>query len=134
MNFEIFPNITAVLGEDVVLICVYRGASKIFSAMWTRQITSKVKSKGLAGVKNMIPYGRNGFSEPGSMTNLTVRMKVLSVDVEGEYICEFEAEEEYYSNKVFLSVVGKLTPCCILTAPEHAWILIFDAVRTSGVI
>lgn len=102
--------------------------------MWARRITSKVKSKGLAGFKNEIPYGRNGFSEPGSVTNLTVRVKVLSVDAEGEYICEFESEEEYYSSSVFLSVVGKLTPCSILTAPEHAWILIFDTALTSGVI
>lgn len=72
-----------------------------------RRINSKVKSKGLAGFKNMIPYGRKGFSEPVSLTNLTVTVTVLSLDAEGEYTCEFESEEESYSNSIFLSVVGK---------------------------
>lgn len=66
-----------------------------------------MKSKGLAGFKNKAPYGRNGFSEPGSMTNLTVRVQVQSLDAEGEYTCEFESEEEYYSNSIFLSIAGK---------------------------
>lgn len=66
------------------------------------------------------------------MTNLTVRMEVLSVDAEGEYICEFESEEEYYTNSVFLSIVGK--SCCMLMAPEYAWIFIFETLLTSGVI
>lgn len=108
---------TAVLGEDVHLICVYRGDSEIYGAEWTRQINSKRKSKGLAGFKNGIPYSRNGFSEPASISNLTVRMEVLSADVEGEYICEFELDEEYLSNSVFLSVVGESASCCVLTAP-----------------
>lgn len=108
---------TAFLGEDVHLICAYRGDSEIFGAEWTRRINSKRKSKGLAGFENGIPYGRNGFSEPGSLTNLTVRMEVLSVDAEGEYICEFESEEEYYSNSVFLSVIGESASCCVLMAP-----------------
>lgn len=132
--FEISHNVTAVLGEDVDLICEYRGESKIVGGDWTRRINSKRKSKGLAGFQNGIPYGRNGFSEPGSMTNLTVRMEVLSVDAEGEYICEFESEEEYYSNSVFLSIVGKSTSCCMLMAPECAWIFIFETLLTSGVI
>lgn len=113
--FEITHNVTAVLGEDVHLVCAYRGDSEISGAEWTRRINSKRKSKGLAGFENGIPYGRNGFSAPGSMTNLTVRMEVLSVDAEGEYVCEFETEEEYFSNSVFLSVVGKSTS--LLMAP-----------------
>lgn len=68
------------------------------------------------------------------MTNLTVRVKVLSVDAEGEYVCQFESEEEYYSSSVFLSVVGKSTSCCMLMAPEYAWILIFETLLTSGVV
>lgn len=95
------------------LICVYRGDSEILGAEWTRRINSQRKSKGLAGFENKIPYGRNGFSEPASMSNLTVRLEVLSVDAEGEYVCQFETEEEYYSNSVFLSVVGKSTLCCM---------------------
>lgn len=131
--FEIHRNVTAVLGEAVDLICAYRGDSQIFGAEWTRRINSKRKSKGLAGFENGIPYARTGFSIPVSMTNLTVRMEVLSVDAEGEYVCEFESEEEYYSNSLFLSIVGKLTSCCMLMAPEYAWIFIFETL-TSGVI
>eukprot|EP00066_Takifugu_rubripes_P017607 XP_011606873.1 PREDICTED: uncharacterized protein LOC105417078 [Takifugu rubripes] len=104
---EISRNVTAVLGEDAVLLCVYRGSNEILGAEWSRQINSKVKSKGLAGFKNQAPYGRNGFSEPGSMTNLTVRVKVQSLDAEGEYTCEFESEDEYYSDNIFLSVVAR---------------------------
>lgn len=122
--FEIHPNVTAVLGEAVDLICAYRGHNEIFSAKWTRRFNSQRKSKGLAGFENGIPYGRSGFSVPGSMTNLTVRLDVLSVDAEGEYVCEFESEEEYYSNSVFLNIVGKWTSRCVLMAPEYAWIFI----------
>ncbi|CAG08983.1 unnamed protein product [Tetraodon nigroviridis] len=105
--FEIHRNVTAVLGEAVDLICAYRGDSQIFGAEWTRRINSKRKSKGLAGFENGIPYARTGFSIPVSMTNLTVRMEVLSVDAEGEYVCEFESEEEYYSNSLFLSIAAR---------------------------
>lgn len=106
---------------------MYRGDGEIFGAEWRRRVSSNVRSKGLAGFKNGIPYSRNGFSEPGSMTNLTVRMKVLGVEAEGEYICEFESDEEYYSNSVFLSVLGELTCRCLAMAPKHAWI--FNFVR-----
>lgn len=115
-------------------MCAYRGDIEILGAEWTRRINSKRKSKGLAGFENGIPYGRNGFSEPGSMTNLTVRMEVLSVDAEGEYICEFESAEEYFSNSVFLTVVGKATSCCMLMHPKYVCIFVFEAVLTSGVI
>lgn len=123
--FEIFRNVTAVLGQDVDLTCVYRGDGKIIDAEWRRRVSSTVRSKGLAGFKNGIPYSRNGFSEPVSMTNLTVRMKVLGVEAEGEYICKFESEEEEYSNSVFLRVLGELTFRCSTMAPKHAWILNF---------
>lgn len=104
---EVSQNITAVLGEDVYLSCRYLGESKIQDAEWKRQINSKVKSKRLAGFAHGVSFGRNGFSEPESVTNLTVKMNVSSVEVEGEYTCEFESEEEYYSSNVFLTVVGK---------------------------
>lgn len=102
---------------------MYRGDGEVSSAEWRRRINAKVKSKVLAGFKNQAPYGRNGFSEPGSMTNLTVRVQVQSLDAEGEYTCEFELEEGYYSNSIFLSVVGK-----------DLVGLIFDTPLTSGVI
>lgn len=104
---EVSQNITAVLGEDVYLSCRYLGESKIQDAKWKRQINSKVKSKRLAGFAHGVSFGRNGFSEPESVTNLTVKMNVSSVEVEGEYTCEFQSEEEDYSSNVFLTVVGK---------------------------
>lgn len=102
------------LGEDVDLICVYLGDGEILGGEWTRRINSKVKSKGVSGFRNGNPYARSGFSEPASPTNLTVRLKAPGVDAEGEYICEFESQEEYYSNSVFLSVVGKNASGCVL--------------------
>ncbi|XP_051253641.1 uncharacterized protein si:ch211-149e23.4 [Dicentrarchus labrax] len=104
---EITHNITAVLGEDVYLPCRYLGKSEIESAKWRRQINSKRKSAGLAGFDNGLPFNRTGFSAPDSITNLTVKMDVSSVDVEGEYICEFESTADYNSDSVFLTVVAR---------------------------
>lgn len=104
---EITRNITAVLGEDVYLRCRYLGESEIQRAQWKRQFNSRVKSKRLAGFSNGHPYSREDFTHPDSVTNLTVRMNVSSMEVEGEYICEFESEEEDYFDSVFVTVVGK---------------------------
>ncbi|XP_044058633.1 uncharacterized protein si:ch211-149e23.4 isoform X2 [Siniperca chuatsi] len=105
---EITQNITAVLGEDVYLRCRYLGESEIRSARWKYQTkNSNVKSKLKAGFSNGHSFGRYEFSAPISVTNLTVKMNVSSVDVEGEYICEFESEEEQYSGSIFLTVVAR---------------------------
>ncbi|XP_018520897.1 uncharacterized protein si:ch211-149e23.4 [Lates calcarifer] len=47
------------------------------------------------------------FSEPDSLTNLSVKMNVSSVDVEGEYICQFESAEEEFFESVFVTVVAE---------------------------
>ncbi|XP_070826921.1 uncharacterized protein [Chaetodon trifascialis] len=104
---ETTRNVTAVLGEDVYLRCRYLGDSELESAEWKRQINPKVKSKRLAGFRNGKPFSRDGFSHPDSVSNLTVKMNVSSVEVEGEYICEFESEEENYSDNVFVTVVAQ---------------------------
>nr|XP_019943617.1 PREDICTED: uncharacterized protein LOC109630049 [Paralichthys olivaceus] len=104
---EITQNVTAFLGEVVYLSCRYLGDSEIQSAKWIRQINSKVKSKGLAGFSNGQPFNRGDFSEPDSLTNLTVQMKVSSEDAEGEYICEFESEEGYFSDSAFVTVLAR---------------------------
>lgn len=104
-------NATAVLGEDVYLSCRYVGDSQIHSAKWKRQTNSKTKSKRLAGFSNGKPFANDDFSVPDSPTNLTVRMRVSNVEAEGEYVCEFESEEEYFQNSVFITVLGK-SPCC----------------------
>ncbi|XP_049431658.1 uncharacterized protein si:ch211-149e23.4 isoform X1 [Epinephelus fuscoguttatus] len=104
---EVTHNVTGVLGEDVYLSCIYLGESDIQSAEWRRQSSSKFKSKRLAGFLSGRPFSREDFSYPDSLTNLTVQMKVSSVEAEGEYICEFESEEEYYSDSVFVTVVAQ---------------------------
>lgn len=99
-------NITAVLGEDVYLSCRYLGESQIVGGEWKRQVKSKAKR--LVGIQNGRAFSRDSdFSEPDSVTNLTVRMRVRGVDVEGQYSCEFESEEENFFKSVFVTVVGK---------------------------
>ncbi|XP_074535110.1 uncharacterized protein LOC141797538 [Halichoeres trimaculatus] len=106
--FEITQNVTAVLGEDVYLRCRFIGESEILSAIWKRQINSKVKSKPLAEFKDNKTLSRHvDFSKPESVTNLTVRMNVSSVNKEGEYVCEFESEEASYSDSVYVTVVAR---------------------------
>lgn len=110
---ESIRNVAGVLGEDVYLICRYVGGSEVNSGKWKRHMNSKVKSnsaqyKRIAGADKGKLYGREGFSAPESAANLTVKVNVSSVEVEGEYICEFETEDDNFSNAVFLTVVGKL--------------------------
>lgn len=106
-DLEITRNITAVLGEAAYLGCRYLGDEAVEKAEWKRKSNSKVKSTRLAGFQNGQPFSRDNFSEPDSITNLTVRMWVSSVDVEGEYICEFETEEQEFTDNAFVTVVGK---------------------------
>lgn len=101
-------NVTGVLGEDLYLSCEYVGEGQIQKAEWKRKINSQSKFKRLAGFSNGRAFGRDDFSEPDSLTNLTVRMRVSSMEAEGEYICEFEEEEENLFVSVFLTVLGKL--------------------------
>ncbi|XP_032358293.1 uncharacterized protein si:ch211-149e23.4 [Etheostoma spectabile] len=105
-NLEIPHNLTAVLGEDAYLSCRYLGEHEILSAQWKRQINS-MKSKRLAGFTDGKPFGRNDFSNPASPTNLTVKINVSSVEVEGQYICEFKTEEDDISDSLFLTVVAR---------------------------
>lgn len=108
---EITKNVTGVLGEDVYLSCSYLGESEIISAQWKRQIiaNSKVKARRLVGflAENKTFCYDESFSYPDSLTNLTVKMRVSSVEAEGEYICEFSSNEEDVSDSVILTVVGK---------------------------
>ncbi|XP_061576396.1 uncharacterized protein si:ch211-149e23.4 isoform X2 [Cololabis saira] len=106
-TFVISHNATALLGEDVYLSCRYQGDSQIHSGKWKRQTNSKSKLKRLAGFLNGKPFSNDDFSDPDSPTNLTVRMKVSSVEAEGEYICEFESEEEYFYESVFVTVLAR---------------------------
>lgn len=107
---EITRNVTGVLGEDVYLGCTYLGDSEIISAQWKRLSLSKVKFKILAGVLSDKLFSRDAdISIPDSSTNLTVKMRVSSVEAEGEYICEFSSFEESFPDSMTLTVVGKTT-------------------------
>lgn len=105
-HIDIIKNITGFLGEAVYLRCRYQGKDEIIGAQWKRQINSNVKK--LAGfASNGVPYSFNDFEKPDSITNLTAKMIVSTVEAEGEYICEFETVGVYYSDIVFLTVLGK---------------------------
>lgn len=98
----------AVLGEVVYLGCRFLGTSKVESASWRRRKNSRSRTKPLAGFSKDGPFSNDDiFSEPDSLTNLSVKMNVSSVDVEGEYICQFESAEEEFFESVFVTVVGK---------------------------
>ncbi|XP_056138765.1 nectin-3-like [Lampris incognitus] len=98
--------VTGVLGEDVYLDCLYLGGSSIISALWKRQSNSKVKTKRLTGFINDRPFIRDSdFSIPASATNLTVKMRVSTVEAEGEYTCVFISDEEEFTGSIFLTVL-----------------------------
>lgn len=105
---EFTQNVTAFLGEEVYLSCRYLGEEgDLQSAEWKRQVNSRGTSKRLAGFSNGRPFGRFGFSEPDSISNLTVVASVSSVETEGEYKCQFAREEDDYAYSVFVTVVGE---------------------------
>lgn len=116
---EVTQNVTAFLGEDVILSCRYLGEeSDIQNAEWKRQLSSKSTFKRLAGFTNGRPFGRYGFSEPDSAANLTVVTSVSSVEIEGEYTCQFTCEEDYYSYSVFITVVGKQASMVVISGSQ----------------
>ncbi|XP_014909178.1 uncharacterized protein LOC106960552 [Poecilia latipinna] len=102
-------NVTGVLGEDVYLKCEYLGGGKIQKAEWKRKFNSLGKFKRLVGIsrQNGKLFSRDGFSEPASLNNLTVRMRVSSMEAEGEYICDFEEEEENSFSIIYVTVLAK---------------------------
>lgn len=116
---EVIQNVTAFLGEDVILSCRYLGEeSDIQSAEWKRQLGTRSTFKRLAGFNYGSAFGRNGFSEPASVANLTVVTHVSSVDIEGEYTCQFTCEEDYYSYSVFITVVGKQASAVVISGSQ----------------
>ncbi len=119
---EITENITAVLGKDAYLSCRYLGEDDILSAEWNHQSNSAVRSKRVAGFfyKDK-SFNHDGFSVPESITNLTVRMKVSSVEVEGKYICEFRSLQEHYTKSAFVTVVGKSSQYTFLQSFTTIW-------------
>ncbi|XP_075892561.1 uncharacterized protein LOC142895421 isoform X2 [Nelusetta ayraudi] len=105
---EFTQNVTAFLGEEVYLSCRYLGEeSDLQGAEWKRQINSRGPFRRLAGFFNGRTFNRSGFSEPDSITNLTVVASMASLEMEGEYKCQFAREEDDYIYSVFVTIVAR---------------------------
>ncbi|XP_055751707.1 uncharacterized protein LOC129832016 isoform X4 [Salvelinus fontinalis] len=108
-DMEIDRNVTGILGEDVFLRCQYLGQNDITDASWKRP-DSRIKRsmKKLTGYKNNKAFSKDpDFSAPVSPTNLTVKMRVSSLEAQGEYTCVFATDEEEITNSMFLTVLAR---------------------------
>ncbi|XP_024298609.1 uncharacterized protein si:ch211-149e23.4 isoform X1 [Oncorhynchus tshawytscha] len=108
-DMEIDRNVTGILGEDVFLRCQYLGLNVITYASWKRP-DSRMKRlmKKLTGYKNNKAFSKDpDFSAPASPTNLTVKMRVSTLEAQGEYTCVFATDEEEITNSMFLTVLAR---------------------------
>ncbi|KAB5550162.1 hypothetical protein PHYPO_G00050650 [Pangasianodon hypophthalmus] len=99
-------NVTGVLGEEVHLRCLYSGKHNISDSSWKR-LDSGNRAKMMAGHKNGKTFAKDNFSTPASHTNLTVKVSINSLEVEGQYACVFSTEEEEIMDSLFLSVIAR---------------------------
>lgn len=99
--------VTGILGEEIYLHCLYTGQSNILYSSWNRLDSSK-KSKKMAGYhQNNKPFNRENFDIPALLTNLTVKISVTSLDLEGEYACIFNSDEDEIKDTMFFRVIGE---------------------------
>nr|XP_046150214.1 uncharacterized protein LOC123992763 isoform X4 [Oncorhynchus gorbuscha] len=108
-DMEIDRNVTGILGEDVFLRCQYLGPNDITEASWKRPDSRMKRSmKKLTGYKNNKAFSKDpDFSAPASPTNLTVKMRVSTLEAQGEYTCVFATDEEEITNSMFLTVLAR---------------------------
>ncbi|XP_071213413.1 CD166 antigen isoform X2 [Salvelinus alpinus] len=108
-DMEIDRNVTGILGEDVFLRCQYLGQNDITDASWKRPDSRMKQSmKKLTGYKNNKTFSKDpDFSAPASPTNLTVKMRVSTLEAQGEYTCVFATDEEEITNSMFLTVLAR---------------------------
>ncbi|XP_038817698.1 uncharacterized protein LOC120018552 [Salvelinus namaycush] len=108
-DMEIDRNVTGILGEDVFLRCQYLGQNDITDASWKRPDSRMKRSmKKLTGYKNNKTFSKDpDFSAPASPTNLTVKMRVSTLEAQGEYTCVFATDEEEITNSMFLTVLAR---------------------------
>ncbi|KAK6296723.1 hypothetical protein J4Q44_G00328650 [Coregonus suidteri] len=108
-DMEIDHNVTGILGEDVFLRCQYLGQNDITDASWKRPDSRMKRSmKKLTGYKNNKAFSKDSdFSAPASPTNLTVKMRVSTLEAQGEYTCVFATDEEEITNSMFLTVLAR---------------------------
>ncbi|XP_060799702.1 uncharacterized protein si:ch211-149e23.4 isoform X2 [Neoarius graeffei] len=105
-DITIDHNVTGVLGEEVYLHCLYSGKHHISDSSWKR-LDSGNRAKMMAGYKNGKPFAKDNFSIPASHTNLTVKVSINSLEIEGQYICVFSTDEEEMMYNLFLSVIAQ---------------------------
>ncbi|XP_061073921.1 uncharacterized protein si:ch211-149e23.4 [Conger conger] len=103
VEMEVERNVTGVLGEEVVLRCQYTGQEEIIVSSW--DLKEGLKSMRLVGWING-PLAKNtDFSLPASASNLTVTMRVSSLEAEREYWCNFITMVNSLESDVFLTVL-----------------------------
>ncbi|XP_029628979.1 uncharacterized protein LOC115206319 isoform X2 [Salmo trutta] len=108
-DMEIDRNVIGILGEDIFLRCQYLGQNDITDASWKRPDSRMKRSmKKLTGYKNNKAFSKDpDFSAPASPTNLTVKMRVSTLEAQGEYTCVFATDEEEITNSMFLTVLAR---------------------------
>lgn len=96
--------VTGVLGEEVYLRCLYAGQNNISQSFWKRSTSS---SK-MAGYRfGCIPFYKDNFYAPASCTNLTVKVSIGSLDMEGTYMCVFDWPDAETAASLTLNVIGE---------------------------
>ncbi|XP_041734862.1 uncharacterized protein LOC121568381 [Coregonus clupeaformis] len=108
-DMEIDRNVTGILGEDIFLRCQYLGQNDITDASWKRpDYRMKRSMKKLTGYKNNKAFSKDpDFSAPASPTNLTVKMRVSTLEAQGEYTCVFATDDEEITNSMLLTVLAR---------------------------
>ncbi|KAL6470882.1 hypothetical protein MHYP_G00195320 [Metynnis hypsauchen] len=105
-NIVLEQNVTGVLGEEVYLHCLYKGPNGITYSSWNRLVTTSEKK--MAGYRyHGMPFNKDSFSTPASITNLTVKVGIDSLDMEGLYTCSFSSDEEEIKEAMFLTVIAR---------------------------
>ncbi|ROL49949.1 Nectin-1 [Anabarilius grahami] len=97
--------VTGILGEEVYLHCLYTGQIEIMFSSWNRLDSSK-RSKKMAGYNQLTPFNRENFDIPASPKNLTVKLNVTSLDLEGDYTCVINTVDDEVKDTVFLRVIA----------------------------
>ncbi|XP_036414897.1 uncharacterized protein si:ch211-149e23.4 [Colossoma macropomum] len=106
-NIVLEQNVTGVLGEEVYLRCLYKGPNNITYSSWNR-LESSTNEKKMAGYRHGgKPFRKDSFSTPASITNLTVKVAIDSLDMEGRYTCAFSSDEEEIKETMFLTVIAR---------------------------
>lgn len=86
---------------------MYTGQYPVLFSSWNRLDSSNRARKMVGYNYGKVPFHKENFDVPASVTNLTVKMSIESLDVEGEYTCVFNTEEDETKDTMFLSVIGE---------------------------